>query len=186
MTEVAGHDWFLRKQDGGQIFGPLSFEQLEGWASSAQVAPQDMLSSDQSTWMKAPMLEELAMDWLVELTSERYYGPTTLGAIQEFIRLGEINGQTVIINSCDGVRRAIAEMPLALQQIRVSDFDHALVPVENPVEPIAAGISIDVHDRIRDLEQTLREERRALAEAEERYWALEIKYRKLVAGGHGE
>ena len=27
------------------------------------------------------MLPELGMDWMVEVTSERYYGPTTLGAI---------------------------------------------------------------------------------------------------------
>ena len=60
------------------------------------------------------MLENLGMDWLVELTSEHYYGPTTLGAIQEFIRLGEIDEETFVINSCDGARRRISEMPLAL------------------------------------------------------------------------
>src|SRR5476649_1748725 len=76
---------------------------------------RDVLSSDQVTWIKAPMLQELGMDWLVELTSERYYGPTTLGAVQEFIRLGEINGETFVINSCDGTRRQIQEMPELLQ-----------------------------------------------------------------------
>ncbi len=60
------------------------------------------------------MLPELGMDWLVEVTSERYYGPTTLGAIEEFVRLGEIDVETVIINSCDGRRMQIGEIP-ALQ-----------------------------------------------------------------------
>jgi hypothetical protein len=47
-------------------------------------------------------------------------------------------------------------------------------------EPPASGISIDLQDRIRDLEQTLVEERRALAEAEERYRQLEQRYNELL------
>jgi hypothetical protein len=85
------------------------------------MAPHDVLSTDQVTWMKAPMLPELGMDWLVEVTSERYYGPTTLGAIQEFVRLGEINEQTFVINSCDGARRQISEMSLALHSEAAAD-----------------------------------------------------------------
>jgi hypothetical protein len=51
--------------------------------------------------------------------------------------------------------------------------------VEPLAEPAAAGMSIDIQDRIRDLEQTLREERRALHEAEERYRVLELKFQEL-------
>ncbi|MDQ6861708.1 MAG: hypothetical protein M3032_11210, partial [Verrucomicrobiota bacterium] len=75
MENAAGQQWFLRKHDDGTIFGPLHFEQLAVWAGSAQVAPHDSLSSDGATWMKAPMLAELGMDWIVEVTSERLYGP---------------------------------------------------------------------------------------------------------------
>ena len=77
---------------------------MRRWAATAQVAPHDKLSHDQQTWLKAPMFPELEMDWLVEVTSERYYGPTTLGAVQEFLRLGEIGEETFVINSCDGSR----------------------------------------------------------------------------------
>ena len=115
MEAAAAKEWFLRKQEDGTIFGPLSFELLSRWASAAQVAPNDVVSNDQQAWIKAPMVPELGMDWLVELTSERYYGPTTLGAIQEFIRLGEINAETFIINSCDGVRKKICDFPMLLQ-----------------------------------------------------------------------
>lgn len=94
------------------------------------------------------MLPELGMDWLVEITTEHYYGPTTLGAIQEFIRLGEINEETFVINACDGTRRQIHEMIDLLETV-------------NRNEPAASGISINLHDRIRDLEQSLSEERRA-------------------------
>jgi hypothetical protein len=159
--------WFLRKHEDGTIFGPLSLEVLARWASDAQVAPHDAVSTDQQTWLKAPMLPELGMDWLVEITSEHYYGPTTLGAIAEFIRLGEINEDTFVINSCDGVRRKISELSAVLQGGREK-------------EPPATGISIDVNERIRDLEQSLREERRALEESEQRYAELERKYQELL------
>src|SRR5436309_10149153 len=120
MEDVSSQSWFLRKHHDGSIFGPISFDQLSGWASAAQVAPQDVVSTDQQTWMKAPMLPQLGMDWLVEVTSEHYYGPTTLGAIQEFIRLGEINGETFLINARDGTRRQIREMPALLEAARAN------------------------------------------------------------------
>src|SRR6476469_1525503 len=175
MEPAAAQAWFLRKHEDGNIFGPLPFAQLARWASSAQVAPHDVVSTDQIAWTKAPMLPELEMDWLVEVTSERFYGPTTLGAIQEFMRIGEISGETFVINTLDGSRRRVSEMPLVLSQIAVEEEEQPDVIAS----PVAAGMSINVEDRIRDLEQALREERRALQEAEERYRALDLKYQEL-------
>src|SRR5437868_11619865 len=141
MEEPSDRHWFLRKHEDGSVFGPLSFEQLAQWASAAQVAPHDAISTDQLTWSKAPMLPELGMDWLVELTSEQYYGPTTLGAIQEFIRLGEIDGETFVINSCDGTRRQIQQIPefeetLAAVSLAPPQFESP----EPASEPIPSGI----------------------------------------------
>src|SRR4029434_2410856 len=97
MDEVSSQSWFLRKHQDGAVFGPISFDQLAAWASAAQVAPHDLISNDQLTWLKAPMVSQLAMDWLVEVTSEHLYGPTTVGAIQEFFRLGENNTRHFLI-----------------------------------------------------------------------------------------
>lgn len=175
-------NWFLRKYEDRSIFGPLRFDQLAKWASTAQIAPHDALSNDQQTWIKAPMLPQLGMDWLVEVTSEHYYGPTTLGAIQEFIRLGEISGETFLINACDGMRRQIREMP-AMLEVAQANTQAAISenkPTSGTTEPGAAGISIRLQERIRDLEQSLREERRALAESEQRCQELEQKYQELL------
>jgi hypothetical protein len=174
MEAAAVQDWFLRKHEDGNVFGPLPFAQLARWASSAQVAPHDGVSTDQMTWLKAPMLPELEMDWLVEVTTESFYGPTTLGAIQEFLRLGEINGDTFVINSCDGSRRRVSEMPLVISQPTSEDVS------TGDFQPPPTGMAIKLEDRIRDLEQALREERRALQEAEQRYRALELKYNELA------
>src|SRR5436305_6080353 len=147
MEEASGQRWFLRKHEDGSGFGPLSFEQLAQWASAAQIAPHDSISADQLTWIKAPMLPELGMDWLVELTSEQYYGPTTLGAIQEFIRLGEIDGETFVINSCDGSRRQIRQIPELEETLTMYPSGPAAAPEpEAAGEPIAGGISMDLQD----------------------------------------
>src|SRR5207302_8896982 len=136
---VSSQPWFLRKHQDGSTFGPISFDQLSGWASTAQVAPHDLVSTDQQTWLKASMLTQLGMDWLVEVTSEHYYGPTTVGAIQEFIRLGDINADTFVINSCDGTRRQIREMP-ALFKTNAAGLK--ATATDAATEPAAAGISL--------------------------------------------
>jgi hypothetical protein len=127
------------------------------------------------------MVPQLSMDWLVELTSENYYGPTTLGTLREFIRLGEIDGETIVINSCDGTRRQVREMP-DLWETAPSEADENQFQIQlgDPVGPTVAKMSNPLHERIRDLEQTLEEERRVLAEIQERYNELERKYQDLL------
>jgi len=173
--------WFLRKHEDGSTFGPVQFDQITRWAAAAQVAPHDTLSNDGQTWIKAPMLPQLGMDWLVELTSEHYYGPTTLGALREFIRLGEIDGETVVINACDGIRRQIREMPDLWETAQPeADENQFQIQLGDPVGPGVAKMSIRLRERIRDLEQTLQEERRALVESRQRYNDLERKYQDLL------
>ncbi len=169
MENAAAQSWFLRKHEDGTIFGPFGFDQLARWAMSAQVAPHDSVSTDQTVWMKAPMLPELGMDWIVEVTSERLYGPTTLGAIREFLRLGEIDENTTVINACDAVRYAVREISEQLSALPIE-------PGEEPsAGPASSGMSIALEERIRELEQALREERRAYAELETHYRALEAR-----------
>jgi len=172
--------WFLRKHEDGSTFGPVQFEQITRWAAAAQIAPHDILSSDGQTWIKAPMVPQLGMDWLVELTSEHYYGPTTLGTLREFIRLGEIDGETVVINSCQGTRRKIREMPDLWETGELQVENQIEIQLGDPVGPAVAKMSLHLQKRIRDLEQTLQEERRALAESEQRYGELERKYQDLL------
>jgi hypothetical protein len=173
--------WFLRKHEDGSTFGPVQFNQIARWAAAAQIAPHDTVSSDQRTWIKAPMVPQLGMDWLVELTAEHYYGPTTLGTLREFIRLGEIDGETFVINTCDGTRRQIREMP-DLWETALSEIDEDQIQIQlgDPVGPSVAKMSVRLQERIRELEQTLQEERRALAESEKRYAELERKYQDVL------
>jgi hypothetical protein len=176
MEAPADHQWFLRKHADGEIFGPVAFAQLQSWAAQAQIAPQDTISVDQVNWTKAPMQPELGMDWIVEVTSERLYGPTTLGAVREFLELGEINEESYIINACDATRQQIRDILPLLEQASAAEAD-----TSGSSAPPAAGMAITVDDRIRELEEALREERRAYAELEWRYQALEQQYLELVS-----
>ena len=90
MVDTTSPNLYLLKAEDSEVFGPVDFKQVTAWATAAQISPLDKVSSDQQTWFKAPMVPELEMDWLIELTSEQLYGPTTLGAIQEFLNLGEV------------------------------------------------------------------------------------------------
>lgn len=182
MDDPRTQQWYLRKFEDGSVFGPVGFEQLEHWAGSAQVAPHDVISTDQVTWTKAPMLPQLAMDWLVEVTSERYYGPTTLGSVQEFVRLGDIDGETFIVNACDGSRCRIQDIPGLLEAAAaaVAGNEDVDLAQRDANAPHVSGLEIKTQERIRDLEQSLDEERRALRELEERYRALEKKHNDLI------
>lgn len=159
----------------------MRFDQIARWAAAAQIAPHDTLSNDRHTWVKAPMLAQLGMDWLVELTSEHFYGPTTLGALQEFIRLGEIDGETLVINTRNGAHCKIQEMP-QLWETGQADAGIAQTEIQlgDPVGPAVARMSFRLQEQIRDLEQNLEEERRALMEAERRYTELKQKYEAVI------
>jgi hypothetical protein len=177
MESTANQLWFLCKHEDGSIFGPLPFAQVRHWAATAQVAPHDKLSHDQQTWLKAPMFPELEMDWLVEVTGEQYYGPTTLGAVQEFLRLGEIGAETFVINARDGSRRQIKE--LMDDQLQFPSQPDAGTMGGADEAPFATTMAINLRDRISDLEQSLFEERRSRQDCEERCRELELRLNEL-------
>lgn len=154
--------WYLMKNDDGTIFGPITFEQLRQWSLDAQVSPLDKVSNDEKNWMKAPMVPELEMDFLIEVSPDQFYGPTTLGAVREFLQAGEINGETPVTNCRDGSIRIVKDIP-ELQ-----------LPVEAD-EPVRTSIRINLQQRVRDLEEALMEERRAREQAEHLVEKLETK-----------
>lgn len=165
--------WYLQKHEDGEVFGPVDFSKLKEWARAAQVSPVDMVSDDRINWIKAPMLQQLHMDYLIQLGDDSYYGPTTEEAVQEFLRLGEIHADTLLINCCTG-----AEIVL-----RDSGFFQGQPP---PMEDIAPGepgrrtIRQNLQQRIRELELLLVERRRELEMTNARVRQLE---RRLQEAG---
>lgn len=162
--------WYLMKNDDGTIFGPITFEQLQSWASDAQVSPLDKVSNDEKTWMKAPMVPELGMDYLIEVSPDQFYGPTTLGAVREFLMIGEINADTPVTNCRDGSISVIRDIP----ELNVVE------PLDSTQQPVRTSIRINLQQRVRELEETLMEERRAREQAEHLVERLEAKLNEIT------
>ena len=162
--------WFLMKNDDGTVFGPISLEQLRQWAVDAQVSPLDKVSTDEKSWIKAPMVPELHMDYLVEVTPDQFYGPTTIGAVREFLQMGEINGETTVTNCRDGSSKQVKDIP----ELRITPEE------EEALQPVRTSIRVNLQQRIRDLEETLMEERRAREQAEHLVERLESKLAEIT------
>ncbi len=161
----ASQSWYLQKFEDETLFGPMPFDQLKQWAFDAQVSPLDKISHDGNTWVKAPMVPDLEMDYLVEVSPDQYYGPTTFGAIREFLQMGEIHADTEVTNCRDGTKAPVKEIP-ELQPSR--DDDEGAVPVRT-------SIRVNLQQRIRELEELLMDERRARETAEHVIDKLEAK-----------
>ncbi len=165
MANIHSDTWYLRKFEDQTEFGPLPFERLQKWAASAQIAPQDLVSDDGKVWIKAPMVPELAMDYLVQIQDRTYYGPTSAGAILEFFALGEISRDTTVINCKLGEESALE--------------DCEFFPEEQTEEgPVRGSLRASLQARIRELEAEVLDKQRKLLLAEDTIRRLEKKIRE--------
>lgn len=173
--------WYLKKHDHGEVFGPVHFDKIKDWASSAQINPQDMLSEDSKVWTKAPMIPELEMDWLVVVGDNLLYGPTTAGSLLEFVQLGEITSETLLVNCCTGKTWNLSETSF-YEQAQLEPKEDKIA--SNPLlamlqQPGAGGLKSNLQKRVRELESALLDKRRKLMSAEETITRLETKVQEL-------
>jgi hypothetical protein len=178
MAIERSENWFLRKHESGEVFGPVPFEKIREWAHAAQVNAQDMLSTDQIIWTKAPMIPETQMDWLIVLGENVLYGPTTAEALLEFERIGEITVATNLINCTTGERMSLGEAPF-YRGSQVAMEEQAALDTLVIQPGRGADLRMSLQQRIRELENVLLDKGRKLSDAEETIARLETKVRKL-------
>lgn len=160
--------WYVQKHEDNALFGPISFDQLKQWALDAQISPLDKVSPDQQNWVKAPMIPDLHMDYLVEVSPDQFYGPTTIGAVREFLQMGELGTETMVTNCRDGSSSQIKDIP-------------ELLPAEEEESrPVRTSIRLNLQQRIRELEEALLDERRAREQAEHVIGKLEAKLAEIT------
>ncbi len=103
--------WHLHKASDKEIFGPTDLETLRGWAAEAKISPLDKISSDgRMSWVRAPMIPELQMDFLVQMPDNYLYGPTNVATIQEFLATGEVDENVTIINCLDNTEARLTDL----------------------------------------------------------------------------
>ena len=171
-------EWFLLKAGTTEIFGPKTLGELRIWAAEAKLSPMDRVSNDgRKSWTHAPMVSELQMDWLVELQDNSLYGPTSVGTLQEFLATGEIDENVTVINSLDGTRSRIKELPFfkaSPHRVR----GPLETPLQHPAEAGAApaGSSTGMHQRCQWLERQVMELQRDIALWQERAQSLRQQF----------
>lgn len=105
-------EWHLLKAADREVHGPVTLEQLQSWASEAKIAPMDKVSADnRQSWVRASMVRELQMDWLIEMPDNYLYGPTSVGTIQEFLATGEVDENVMVINCLEGTQGRMGDQP---------------------------------------------------------------------------
>lgn len=174
-------NWYLKKHENGEVFGPVHFDKVIEWARSAQVNPQDLLSTDKAVWTRPPMIPELQMDWLVELGEELLYGPTTSGTLLEFAKSGEITPDTRVINCVNGESFILRETEFFAEALQAPPADTEDGDGNDMLlqQPIKGGIRANLQRRVRELEQSLLEKQRYLNAAKDVIARLEARNKEL-------
>jgi hypothetical protein len=165
--------WRVRKSPGNTVYGPVDSATLKEWASSAQIAPQDMVDESDNNWRPAPQVDFLEMLWLVKLPPlDEIYGPTTIGTLREFIQEGLINERTLATHV-----KTDQSLPIAALFAAV-DFEKKRALKRPPKEAMKSTASLAVEmakdQRIRQLEEDLKDLRREHESLTHRYRQLSL------------
>jgi hypothetical protein len=108
------------------------------------------------------------MDYLVEVSPDQFYGPTTWVQCVNFSRWCEINGRTMVTNCRDG-----SEIALKIFQSCSRLLKRRTAATRSGQHPI------NLQQRIRELEEIVLEERRARETAEHLVEKLEAKLAEI-------
>jgi hypothetical protein len=169
--------WYLIKAADKQEYGPISHDTLLGWAADAKISPMDKLSNDErQSWRRAPMVQELQMDWLIQMPDQFLYGPTNVATIQEFLATGEVDGNVTLINCVDGSESRLKEQPFFQVSPQHSrSVETTLVGAQWP-DLQRTGGDANVQQRLTALERQVMEHQHAIDEWERAYSILRQQF----------
>lgn len=172
---MSDSNWFLLKSSDRQVFGPVNQETLLGWASEAKISPLDKISKDnRQSWLRAPMVDELQMDWLIEMPDNYLYGPTNVGTIQEFLASGQIDGSVSLINCRNGAESRLEDTPFFQACPHHSrSAESTFVGTQYHTQ---AATDISLAHRITSLEKQLVEYQRAVDQWQQAYQSLRQQF----------
>ena len=178
-TDPKAPIWYLDKvdDDGHDVFGPVNLADLRDWAMAAKISPLDRVSNDgQKSWDRAPMVPNLHMDWLLEVSENFLYGPNTIGTIQEFIANGEIDEDVWVINCTDGSRSMIRDLPVFNNAPRKSPVAIESGSPRQGNTPARNLSPIEMQKRILELEALVLQQKRTIIDWQSRHHALRAKH----------
>ncbi|MBN1268372.1 MAG: DUF4339 domain-containing protein [Kiritimatiellae bacterium] len=132
--------WYLKKKKDAAVYGPVTPEELRHWAMEGRIAPDDTVSQEQKTWIVAPNLPELAMNWMVETDDGAEFGPLNVLALREPLRKGTITPSSTIKHKESGDTRFVGEALLeALLELDAAAEKSTVAPVQRTPDETRAG-----------------------------------------------
>ena len=177
MSEILGEEgtgeWRIKKAPDNTIYGPVTDEVLKEWANSAQIAPQDLVDESDENWRPAAEVDFLEMLWMVQLPGEEVYGPTTIGTLREFIHETPTTEKTVATHVKTNQSLPIAALFAAVE----FEKKRAMKRPPKEVMKSTASLAVDMakDQRIRQLEEDLKELRREHDSLTHRYRQLQLQ-----------
>lgn len=171
--------WHLIKTSTQEKYGPLSHEDLMQLAAEAKISPMDRLSDDGGiTWLRAPMVKALQMDWLIQMLDQYLYGPTNIATIQEFLASGQIDGHVTLIHCVTGKESRLQDQ--AFYRDSPQHVRSAQTTWVGARWPSSERSEAEPHalQRIRFLEGQLVQAQQALDEAQLAYQILRQQFRE--------
>lgn len=166
---MAQAEWYLLKIADREVHGPVSLDQLRVWAAEAKISPLDKVSNDnRESWVRAPMVSALQMDWLIEMPDKYLYGPTSVGTLQEFLATGEIDEHVMVINCLDGTSGRLHEQPFySASPHQIRSAQTVFQGTQMPGIQLVSEAGAVLRQRVQWLEKQVMELQRDLGLAEE-------------------
>ena len=171
-------EWHLLKAADREVHGPVSLDQLQAWASEAKISPMDKVSSDnRQSWVRAPMVTNLQMDWLIEMPDNYLYGPTSIGTIQEFLATGEVDENVMVINCLEGMMGRLSDQPFyQASPHHVRSAETVFHGTDMPQDTASAEGNALLRQRVHWLEKQVMELQHDLATAQAYTESLRSQY----------
>ena len=103
--------WHIR-QSNGATYGPVDFPVLYEWTAEFRVAPDDQISRDGKTWIKACHLPALHMEWQVLVSPKNALGPVNLLALRHLVEQHAVSPDTMVEHVATGGRWSVGQLRL--------------------------------------------------------------------------
>ena len=176
--------WRVKKGQDYAIYGPVDREMLKEWANSAQVAPHDMIDESDDNWKPAPEIDFLEMFWLVKLPpSDEMYGPTTIGTLREFVQEKLVSEKTLATHVKTKQSLPIAALFAALEFEKKRAMRKPTK--EGNKSTVSLAVEMAKDQRIRQLEEDLKQIRREHETLVHRYRQLALQLQEGTRPGRG-
>jgi len=165
----------LKKISDDEIHGPMDMGELLELSRSAFVAPEDQVSINDGEWVPATEIPELEMEWIVRTEDGIEYGPTSSGTIREFLMVGEISEETLVVHKDTREEQTVGEL---LGDSTLVEVRREQQQAEEETEEEDSKEFKDSMETARDIK--IRQLASDLEEMESKYNSLMLKYRKAT------